>query len=76
MISTIILVLHSFLFFSRWYNSLPPISKAYGTLCLASTIAVQIGVLAPGHIALAYEYVFYRFQVQIQLILIVIISTK
>ncbi|KAL1825433.1 hypothetical protein DCAR_0313606 [Daucus carota subsp. sativus] len=47
----------------EWYNSLPPISKAYGTLCLATTIAVQIGVLAPGFIALAYEYVFYRFQV-------------
>lgn len=64
MISTVILVLHYFLIFSRWYNSLPPISKAYGTLCLAATIAVQLGVLAPGHIALAYPYVFYRFQVK------------
>lgn len=72
----VILILHSLLFFSRWYNSLPPISKAYGTLCLAATIAVQIGVLAPGHIALAYEFVFYRFQVQIQLSVNVIIGTK
>ncbi|XP_059634883.1 derlin-1-like [Cornus florida] len=48
---------------AQFYNSLPPISKAYGTLCLLATTAYQIGLYQPAHIALIYELVFSRFQV-------------
>ena len=47
----------------RYYNSLPPVSKAYGTLCLLTTAAVQLGLLDVSFIALYYPWVFYRFQV-------------
>ncbi|KAK4841261.1 hypothetical protein QYF36_001787 [Acer negundo] len=47
----------------EFYKSLPPISKAYGTLCLAVTVAVQLGILDPGLIALEFGQVFFRFQV-------------
>ncbi|KAL8489699.1 hypothetical protein ACS0TY_025552 [Phlomoides rotata] len=36
---------------AEFYNSLPPITKAYGTACLLVTVAVQIGLLHPGLIA-------------------------
>ncbi|KAJ4832758.1 ER-associated protein degradation protein [Turnera subulata] len=48
---------------AEYYNSLPPISKAYGTLCLAFTAAVQLGLLDLGYIALIYPLAFSRFQV-------------
>ncbi|TXG61489.1 hypothetical protein EZV62_012852 [Acer yangbiense] len=48
----------------EFYKSLPPISKAYGTLCLAVTVAVQLGILDPGLIALEFGKVFFRFQVK------------
>ncbi|KAI4350775.1 hypothetical protein L6164_005192 [Bauhinia variegata] len=48
---------------AEFYNSLPPISKAYGTLCLLATTAYQFGLLNPANIALIYEEVFYHFQV-------------
>ncbi|KAJ4952244.1 hypothetical protein NE237_029076 [Protea cynaroides] len=48
---------------AEFYNSLPPITKAYGTLCVLATIAYQIGLLNPANIALFYSYVFSRFQV-------------
>ncbi|XP_057415530.1 derlin-1 [Lotus japonicus] len=48
---------------AEWYNTLPPISKAYGTACLAATAAYQLGLYQPVHIALLYPQVFYGFQV-------------
>ncbi|KAM0047868.1 hypothetical protein Hdeb2414_s0008g00268091 [Helianthus debilis subsp. tardiflorus] len=36
----------------RCYNSLPPISKVYGTLCLLTTSAVSLKILAAYYIAL------------------------
>ncbi|XP_076921833.1 derlin-1-like [Bidens hawaiensis] len=50
-------------FFRRWYNSLPPISKAYGTLCLVTTAAVSLQLLPIYYIALIHKEVFYHFQV-------------
>lgn len=54
-----IIVLLSF----RFYNSLPPVSKAYGTMCLVATTAFHLGLYPPVHTALIYEFVFKHFQV-------------
>ncbi|VFQ74496.1 unnamed protein product [Cuscuta campestris] len=48
---------------AEYYKSLPPISKAYGTACLAVTVAFALGVVNPANIALLPELIFYRFQV-------------
>ncbi|XP_059638268.1 derlin-1-like [Cornus florida] len=48
---------------AEFYHSLPPISKAYGTLCLLFTTAFQFGLYHPADIALIYQLVFTRFQV-------------
>ncbi|KAF9617678.1 hypothetical protein IFM89_037912 [Coptis chinensis] len=47
----------------RFYKSLSPISKAYGTICFLATAAFQLGIYNPFHIALIHELVFSRFQV-------------
>lgn len=49
----------------RFYKSLPPISKAYGTACLLFTVACQLGLYHPDDIALLYELVFSNFQVDV-----------
>ncbi|MCL7031840.1 hypothetical protein MKW94_023104 [Papaver nudicaule] len=46
----------------EYYNSLPPITKAYGTICLAATTAYQLGLLNPALIALVFPEIW-RFQV-------------
>ncbi|GAB4852682.1 ER-associated protein degradation protein [Ancistrocladus abbreviatus] len=48
---------------AEWYNSLPPISKAYGTTCLLFTAAYQLGLYHPEHIALLFAPVFKNFQI-------------
>ncbi|KAL6974481.1 ER-associated protein degradation protein [Sarracenia purpurea var. burkii] len=48
---------------AEFYNSLPPISKAYGTLCVLFTTAYQFGLFHPAYIALIYERVFKRLEV-------------
>ncbi|XP_021894932.1 derlin-1 isoform X2 [Carica papaya] len=48
---------------AEFYNSLPPITKAYGTACLLTTIVCQLGIVHPLYIALIYEDVFSHFQV-------------
>lgn len=47
----------------RFYNSLPPVSKAYGTMCLVATTAFHLGLYPPVYTALIYEFVFKHFQV-------------
>lgn len=47
----------------EYYNSLPPVTKAYGTLCFLTTALSQVGILDPSYIALYYPWVFKRFQV-------------
>ncbi|KAG5547360.1 hypothetical protein RHGRI_013145 [Rhododendron griersonianum] len=46
-----------------WYNSLPPVAKAYGTLCLIFTTAYQFGLYHPAYIMLVYERVFKHLEV-------------
>lgn len=53
--------LHAF----RFYHSLPPITKAYGTVCLLATATYHLGLYHPAYIALFYDKVFYGFQVRI-----------
>lgn len=48
---------------SSYYKSLPPVSKAYGTLCMLTTTAYHLGLLNHDSIALIYEAVLSRFQV-------------
>ncbi|XP_015899477.3 derlin-1 [Ziziphus jujuba] len=48
---------------AEYYQSLPPISKAYGTLCLLATTVVQLGLCDYASIALIHQLVFSRFQV-------------
>ncbi|EOA17234.1 hypothetical protein CARUB_v10005507mg [Capsella rubella] len=47
----------------EYYNSLPPITKAYGTLCFFTTVAKQLGLLSPAYIALLPELVIKQFQI-------------
>lgn len=47
----------------KYYKSLPPITKAYGTLCLLATTVCQIGLFDTRDIALVYKRVFTHFQV-------------
>ncbi|GJM94823.1 hypothetical protein PR202_ga11502 [Eleusine coracana subsp. coracana] len=53
---------NSFAYF-RWYNSLPPISKAFGTLCVLTATLVQLQILSPSFFALYYPSVFKHFQI-------------
>lgn len=47
----------------EYYESLPPISKAFGTLCFVFTTVYQLGLYDPKSIALVYQPVFKNFQV-------------
>lgn len=47
----------------EWYQSLPPISKGYGTLCLLFTTAYQLGILSLYYIALLHGRVFKNLEV-------------
>ncbi|ERN15185.1 derlin-1.2 isoform X1 [Amborella trichopoda] len=48
---------------SRFYRSLPPVSKAYGTICLLTTTAVQLGLIDLDYIVLIPNRVFRNFQI-------------
>ncbi|TXG61962.1 hypothetical protein EZV62_013325 [Acer yangbiense] len=50
-------------FEGTFYKSLPPISKAYATICVVATAAFHLGLYSPLTIALIYEPVFSHFQV-------------
>ncbi|KMZ74387.1 Derlin-1 [Zostera marina] len=47
----------------EFYKSLPPISKAFGTLCFVTTVLVQFSLLSPVDIALLHNEAFFKFQV-------------
>ncbi|KAG8376077.1 hypothetical protein BUALT_Bualt09G0026000 [Buddleja alternifolia] len=47
---------------AEFYKSLPPITKAYGTACLVTTVACSIGLLHPGQIAHIPYLAFLNFQ--------------
>eukprot|EP00270_Netrium_digitus_P021319 TRINITY_DN905_c0_g1_i1.p1 TRINITY_DN905_c0_g1~~TRINITY_DN905_c0_g1_i1.p1 ORF type:complete len:276 (-),score=71.06 TRINITY_DN905_c0_g1_i1:19-846(-) len=46
-----------------WFNSLPPITKAWGTCCFATTCLVQLHLLDPRLLDLSFSLVFGRFHV-------------
>ncbi|KAI3720861.1 hypothetical protein L2E82_31858 [Cichorium intybus] len=46
-----------------YYNSLPPVTKTYATICFATTAAYHIGLCNPFIIALFYHDVVKRFQI-------------
>ncbi|XAR67070.1 hypothetical protein NMG60_11013499 [Bertholletia excelsa] len=48
---------------AEYYQSLPPISKYFGTLCLIFTTAYQFGLYNIVYIALIYERVFSQFEI-------------
>ncbi|CAD6334399.1 unnamed protein product [Miscanthus lutarioriparius] len=48
---------------ARYYKSLPPISKAYGTLCFFTTVLVQLHILDDHFLILYYPWVFKKFEV-------------
>ncbi|CAN1330957.1 DER1 [Linum perenne] len=48
---------------TEYYRSLPPVTKAYGTLCLALTALCSLQLVQPRDVALLYYDVFSRFQV-------------
>ncbi|KAI4377641.1 hypothetical protein MLD38_015237 [Melastoma candidum] len=48
---------------AEYYQSLPPISKAFGTICVAATAAFHLGLFNPYYAALLYKLVFTRFEV-------------
>ncbi|CAL9094073.1 unnamed protein product [Musa acuminata var. zebrina] len=48
---------------AEFYNSLPPVSKAYGTLCFLTTAAFQLNLFDLRTVALLYQPVFTQFQV-------------
>nr|GEZ12368.1 derlin-1 [Tanacetum cinerariifolium] len=48
---------------AEFYHSLPPITKAYATVCVAATTLATLKLLPIYYIALVYGEVFYRLQV-------------
>jgi len=48
---------------AEYYNSLPPVSKAYGTVCLLTTAVFQLGLLSPYYIFLDYNLVVKQLQI-------------
>ncbi|AQK84564.1 derlin-1.2 [Zea mays] len=48
---------------AEYYKSLPPISKAYGTLCFFTTVLVRLHILNPLFLYLYYPRVFKKFEV-------------
>jgi len=48
---------------AEYYKSLPPISKAYGTLCFFTTVLVRLQIVDANFLVLYYPWVFKKFQV-------------
>ncbi|MCO5562694.1 hypothetical protein L7F22_016324 [Adiantum nelumboides] len=46
-----------------YYKSLPPVSKAYGTICFLTTLGYQLGLVNVYLLLMDYEKVLYQLQV-------------
>jgi Derlin-2/3 len=46
-----------------WYASLPPITKLYGTACVATTVATMLGLVSPMQLIMHWPAVIGRLQV-------------
>ncbi len=51
------------LFVCSFYNSLPPVSKSFGTLCVLTTLGYQLGVIKAEWLLLDFALVASKFQV-------------
>jgi Derlin-2/3 len=49
--------------FCSFYNSLPPVSKSFGTLCVLTTLGYQLGVIKAEWLLLDFALVASKFQV-------------
>ncbi|XP_059624928.1 derlin-1-like [Cornus florida] len=47
----------------EYYQSLPPVAKTYGVICILTSGAYHLGLYSPWNIALSYEDVIKRFQI-------------
>ncbi len=47
-----------------WYNSLPPITRTYATICFLFTAAVSFGFMGAMQLVLAWPMVLKRFEVR------------
>lgn len=47
----------------EWYQSLPPVSKFWGTACVLTTIAVQMSLVDVRVLYLDWPFVFKKFQI-------------
>jgi Derlin-2/3 len=47
----------------EFYNSLPPVSKAYGTLCFLTTVAYQLKLINPAWLYLDFALVTKKYQI-------------
>jgi Derlin-2/3 len=45
-----------------FYNSLPPVSKSFGTLCVLTTLGYQLGVIKAEWLLLDFALVASKFQ--------------
>ena len=46
-----------------WYNSLPVVSRAFGTSCVAATVLSAVGVVNPRTIFLSWQLIIQKFHV-------------
>ena len=46
-----------------WYYSLPPITRLYGTVCVAATLLSLLGLLNPYNLFLSWPLIFGKLQV-------------
>lgn len=51
------------LFICSFYNSLPPVSKSFGTLCVLTTLGYQLGVIKAEWLLLDFALVASKFQI-------------
>ena len=49
---------------AEWYYSLPPITRLYGTVCVAATVLSLLGLLSPVQLYLSWPLVFGKLQVR------------
>ncbi len=48
---------------AEWYNGLPPITRIFGTLCVATTMAMEFKMISPYTLVLDWDLVFRKFQI-------------
>jgi len=47
-----------------FYHSLPPVTKAYGTICFLTTVAYQLNLINPEWLYLDFALVIKKYQVR------------